>query len=484
MRFDAILLSEGIEHVEDLKVDEFIAALRNFDDYEISEKVDGSNIQFGIDEKGFYTTREDFGGKRVYDLNSYPVNYATTFQRSAHAALEKVLPQMEGAGLSEGDRVEAEVLFGALPNAVPYSSETNQIILLRTVDGDASINRLKKAIDGDTVVVDLPAPYTLDGKTTRIAPEQHKWTFAATPTYSGGTLATPELKSKVNAELDKLETYLKQPSGVADFSNAEILALPLNKRPDGVAQGDWADLKAQVKAAKEEVQQHVYADNEGNTSGFKARIKEILLNNMVRQIKSAFGPEIADGGWIEGVVFRHKKTGQQFKIVDKSIFSSVKDFLWQVRNDMSAKPQSLNKIESFIGKFLAGLASSVGHPELGTTQAKRYVKKFGSDRDEIVTNLAKDVNFEQVKQYWVSFINQQEQKLTQELQQYQNKRGEKEVTVDMGNRKQTFKYDDEVDKRTLQVFSSLFSLLEKFKKGANSANSAEDLIMLLAGDKL
>ena len=58
------------------------------------------------------------------------------------------------------------------------------------------------------------------------------------------------------------------------------------------------------------------------------------------------------------------------------------------------------------------------------------------------------------------------------------------MSLVFGNKTQTFEYNGEVDKRTLQVFSSLFLLLQQFRQGAIAATNAEDLIMLLVGDKL
>jgi hypothetical protein len=473
---------EGITHVEDLAVDQFIDALRNFEDYEISEKVDGANIQFGIDDYGFYTTREDKGGQRVYNADDYPINFSTTFQRSAHLALEQKASVMREAGMRSGDRIEVEVLFGTLPNAVPYSSEENEIILLRVVEGDVDIAHLHKALDGDIVTVRVNAPYTVDGKTIKTAPETHRWSFSRTPTWDSESMIDDEIKDRIHAELDKLEAYLKQPSGVWKFSNAEVLALPLNRRPDSVEPQNWRSVKEQLKTKREEIQHEMIGGE--SKDGYKLRIKEILLNRLVRQIKSEFGPEVEDGGWIEGVVFRHKKTGDQFKVVDKDLFTTAKDFIWQVRNDLREKPRSVNTVESFLGKLLGSLSSAIGHPELGTTQAKRHLRKQGDSREEILDNLADGTNFPELQQYWVSVINQYETKLENLLSEYNDTKADLSIELDVGDSKRKFGYTDEVDKKTLQAFASLFGELENMKKGAKSADSTQDLIKLLVGRQL
>ena len=134
-------ITEGITHIEDLGVQEFLDALYNFEKFEISEKIDGSNLQFGYDEQGFYTSRETKGdAERLRSESEYEKEYNTTFQRSAHLALEKAIPSLLKSGhLKQGDAVEVEVLYGVLPNAVPYNEGINRIIFLRPTNGNPNL---------------------------------------------------------------------------------------------------------------------------------------------------------------------------------------------------------------------------------------------------------------------------------------------------------------------------------------------------------
>ncbi|HEY6436083.1 MAG TPA: hypothetical protein VIY47_05805, partial [Ignavibacteriaceae bacterium] len=90
-------ISKGISHIEDLPIDTFINVLENLHEYEITEKVDGAEILFGIDERGFYTSREAKGGNRVYSVEDYSVTFPTTYMRSAHILLEQALPSLRAA---------------------------------------------------------------------------------------------------------------------------------------------------------------------------------------------------------------------------------------------------------------------------------------------------------------------------------------------------------------------------------------------------
>lgn len=484
-QLEVTLSESGITHIEDLAVDQLIGALRNFEQFEISEKIDGSNLQFGYDDQGFYTSRETkMDAPRMRAESDYPINFATTFQRSAHAALEQVFPDMVNSGyLKSGDAVDIEVLFRKLPNAVPYDADTNRIVFLRPTSGNPNLSGLKKTLDGKTLSVTILAPYTIDGKEIRQAKETHQWQFAQTPTVSGDTVTKTQAMKDINTKLNELESFLKANSGVYKFSNAEVLSLPLNKRPDGVEPADWKDLKLLIKQKREELQPKLYyRDSEtGKQGGFKHELKDLLLNNLVRKVRSEFGPSIENGGWIEGVVFRNKKTGEMFKVVDKDMFNAVKDFLWKVRSDLSEKPRSLASVETFAGKLLVSMASALGHPELGTQGAKRYLKKFGNTPDEIISAMSAQVNFENTKSYWENLLAEKSRELGQLLDKYNKERDQLEFSAN--GRDFSYK-DEEVHKRTLQVFANMKQTLNQFEAKAKNAKTVTDLFSILVGRQL
>ena len=471
-------LREGITHIEDLGVQEFLDALYNFEKFEISEKIDGSNLQFGYDEQGFYTSRETKGdAPRLRSENDYEKEYNTTFQRSAHLALEKAAPSLLKSGhFKQGDAVEVEVLYGVLPNAVPYNEGINRIIFLRPTNGNPNLKGIAATLDGKKTNVQLSVPFTLDGKTQKYRNELQWWEFAQTPTVDGEAFSKSGEFAELKVKLKEFEQFLKADSGIGKFSNAEVIALPLNKRPGDIDVADWKELKLEVK----EVKKKFYHVEEGKPSGFKWEIKEILLNNLVRKIQSGFGPEIANGGWIEGVVFRNKDTNEMFKVVDKDMFMVIKDFLWQVRADLKDAPKSLNNVNTFTGKLKVGLATALGHAELGTTQAKRYMKKHGSTPDEIIANLSKDTNFDSTKTYWIKFLQNMQGEFDKILDKYQKERKGKELQIN----DRTIKYDEEVHSRTLQTFNVMNKMLESMLRETTQANSITDLYTLLVGRQL
>lgn len=478
------ILTDGIQHIEDLPVEYLIDALRNFERYEISEKVDGSNIRFGHDEQGFYTSRETKGtAPRIRSESEYDIAFWTTFQRSAHAALEKAYPTMVDSGhLKEGDAVDIEVLFGELPNAIPYNSDANRIIFLRPVEGSPNIEGLRDTLGDRAVTVSIEAPFTLDGKQIRTRQETHRWKFAKTPTVDGSIITGSEAFADVQQKINELEQFLKQPSGIAEFSNLEVISLPLNKRPPSVETAQWRDLKALIKEKRAELNTKLYYEDSetGERSGFKHELKELLLNNLVRKVRSEFGPAIEDGGWIEGIVFRDTQDGSMFKVVDKDMFTTIKDFIWKVRSDLSEKPRSAEKITSFVGQILVNLASTLGDPKLGTTQALRILKKLGSTQQEVLDNLSQGKDFNKLQPYWKNLIDQSLDKLDDILDSYQSSKDDLKTQV----QGREFSYNDEVHKRTLQTFADTKRMLTSYKQDINKANTVGDLIMILLGRKI
>jgi hypothetical protein len=144
-------------------------------------------------------------------VSEYGVTFSNTYKRSAHIALEKVLTHMEGAGLKPGDQVEAEVLYGEVPNVVPYSADTSYIIFLRTTEGTVNIDRLKQKLDGHSLNISIMTPYTPDGVRIFTRPEEHKWKFSRTPVIPN-TIPTyvSRLRDPVEVKNVILEKFVRQ----------------------------------------------------------------------------------------------------------------------------------------------------------------------------------------------------------------------------------------------------------------------------------
>lgn len=460
-----IEVSRGISHIEDIPVGEIIEILTNLSDFQLTEKVDGAQILFGIDENGFYTSRETKGGERIYNEANYGITFASTYMRSAHKLLEQVLPVLEGAGLRPGDQVEAEVLYGQVPNVVPYSADTNYLIFLRTTEGTVNIDRLKQKLDGQAVSVSLVSPFTDDGKSITLREHTNNWKFARVPI----------IKKNINLSLiEKHIAELKRYLTIKDFQVMQplyiILETPLNKIPGWCPAPKWKEVKAYLKERKEDIRQTLEKDH-------LFPLKEILLNNLVRETASAFGPSVEDGGWIEGIVLRHNTTGRMVKLVDKDVFGIVREMAWQKRNLLNERAKSTQDASSFMGRLLLDLATSIGHPELGTIQAKNYLRKVGTITEERLSILAEGTDFKSVRSYWSSLLEIRYTDLERELDKY-----EKEAS-DFPAGTQGF-LAAAIKERTKQTFAQTFQQINEMQDATLRATSTRDLLNILVGKQL
>lgn len=461
-------LSENIIHIEDLQVEQFIDAIRNLNQFEITEKIDGFNLKFSIDESGFFTFGK--GDRHIYDVEDWGTEFRYTGFKSAHKALEKMLPKMLKSGaLHEGDVIEVEVLFGKLPNTVPYLSETNKIILLRRLEGTANLDKLKEVLDGVTIDVSIDTPYTTDGLTIQEKQAVHSWTFSKTPQILIPNSLSPKKNVKLEQKLQKLQKYLTNSAGLMHFTNAEILALKMNRKPENVDSGTWKNIKETLKLKKSEIKEKV--------DSFKLELKQTLLNELIRNIHSDFGPNIKDGGWIEGVVLKHKEKFNLVKIVDKDMFTALNKFNWHVRNQIGGNPKGIDSVESVIGHIKVALGNVVGHPHLGTQQRKRYIKKH----DLTAEKMAAEIDFDDAKKRFGKILSIGGKTLKKFYIAYQETKGSTFKDVDFGNVKRRFHINAALDEKNLEAFAELFYLIQKMKDRVKEAQNAEDLVKVILG---
>ncbi|KKN16692.1 hypothetical protein LCGC14_0973330 [marine sediment metagenome] len=486
-----LILKEGITHIDDQKlpIEKFLHVLKNLKDFEITEKVDGANLKFGLNMAGrFFTSRMGKEGKEYFSEEEWGKEFKDTAFRSAHLALEQQIDEMMKAGLEIGDIVEVEILFGTKPNAIPYWP--NQIIFLRAIHGDPDIDNIANVLEGQKSSVEIKdVPYTLDGETIERTDENHTWTFSQVQNFS---VDVDELNKQLSEDIKILEEFLYAPN-IANFTaksiegvekvptNLEVLAMR------GVS--EVKEVKELVKDVIDGERDPITGNRSNKGGGLRYKIKEILLDKLVRTAESSLGPSLEEGGWVEGVVLKSKNTGEDgedeiYKVVDKDIFTTVNEFNHQVRKFLTAKHKGVNtarETAGILGNLLRDMAEIIGYPELGTNQAKNLLKKLGTSRQEIVRIIISEMDLEKTKVEWIKLIDKAEKLLKVVLEQYKDQYQDKEYTDKIGR---SHKYDKDIHNRTLQTFAGLFMDFSNWKTEINEANSSEGLIMILIGDKI
>jgi hypothetical protein len=473
---------EGIDHFEDLPLKEFIKLVnhirkdmvKNPSKYELTEKVDGAAMGFGMDDKGkFYTDRAVKNGQVFYSDKEYPQDkFWSVGFRAAHKALEKIVQPF----LHPGDRVNSEILFGELPNAVPYSKTNNQIIVLQATDGNPDIDGmvgLKATSQLDTI------PVTKTGK--EVSFEQspvYKWSIDRTPHVPNDKMREVVSSDEFKTNLIELYKYLRSKNTTfPTLTNSQIAFIKFNTTPSFISKEEWKSIKEGLKAEKEKVEEHI--------TNLKLGIKELLLNQLVRRISSKFGPTPAEGGWIEGVVMQIKgdsPLGKDafVKLVDKGIFTAINQWNFIERTKVSN-----SRGDHLAGRVKIALANAANTPELGKPSIKAFVAASGNTPEERATKISQRiVDFNQTKQKFIDILEASLVELNTMYEQYMKDLPNLKKTFQSGSFNQTFSYEGEINERTKSVYAETFKRLRDNLRDVKNAKQPVDLITIMLGDKL
>lgn len=468
--------ARGIKHIEDLEIDQFIKTLRDIDEYDITEKLDGSNLIFGLKNSKLYTVRKNQAP--IFSADDYPKTFATNYMRAAHMALESIIEDLREFGSDY--EIETEVLYGSLPNAIRYTKDLNWIVfLLSRGENKVDVKAMGQAVSGKKVRVQLDVVDSKDGQNIEEFPEDSTFQFTNVPKLENSYISKDENWKEFQSQLDELEAMLKEPSGVGEYSNAEILALKLNKTPDDVEASEWKELKGKVKERKQKIVNVLYGDE--NESGTITDIKSDFLKKFVRKVSSKLGPDVTDGGWIEGLVLAHPD-GTVIKMVDKDIFGKIKKFAWQVRDEIAPRAQSIKQTASIAGQALIDMGEVLGDGALGTSQASRIVKKTGDSANAVIKALTANTSVDELKHKWVQIADGALSKLDKRLAQYQKEKDGLNVDVEFdADDNRSYTYDEELDKRTLQVFAQVKKQMSTIKEYVATAKNEKQLVMAFLG---
>jgi hypothetical protein len=312
-------------------------------------------------------------------------------------------------------------------------------------------------------------PYTEDGKTTLHKPQSYTWRFVKVPSVDPKLLSKAFAEKELAYNIQELEQIISEPSGILNFSNLEVMSLPLNKRPEAVEKDKWQMVLSEIKQKRSELSQRIDA--------LKLDIKDQLLDNLVRNVSSAFGPDVQDGGWIEGLVFRDPDTGEMFKLIDKNVFTMFNKFNWQMRSLL--KDSGGNRLRSLLGKMYLRMADAIGHPKLASSASKRYVQSLGGSSEEILKSLSDGVDLESTKTQWLEILDKSEKISQRVFDWYEKNKNKLTKTVQVGSKTYEMKYDGSVDTNTKQSFATMFEEINAIKVAVKSAKTPAQLAGLL-----
>lgn len=467
-----INLHEGIDHIEALPLDKFIDAVKNISKFTATEKLDGANLIFGIDNKGkFYTSREAKSGGKFYSEKDYGDRAADNGFRSAHMALEKVASRLKKI-LSNGEAVEVEVLYGRQPNAIVYGS--SYIAFLRMLPGENKehpnqdkIKQLAVEMKGVGVTVSSPQVISNNGVDLETTTVDHKWKFTSTSFVQSNKFK----KVDVAKEIKELEEFLKEKNsaGGLGLTNMDVIGIKLGSVPK--------DKRPDVKSERERLIKEV-------NEKYKLPIKEKFLNEILRKLKPALQDvEIEDREdvGVEGVVLLNPKTLEQLKIVDKDVFTVINQFNFAIRNELKStsrgrtvfKGTTLGIDGDVFGNMLKRLEKIIGIDGLGEyLSIKRTIRKFDDgSKEATIKKMAKAVkekDMEALKNRSVAAINKGLTDIKKGLKKYHAEWKSYKLKLKTGKE---ISYTQEIHDRTHIVFAEvqkeMLDMIKDIKKSKN-----------------
>jgi hypothetical protein len=473
-------LREGIEHLEDLSLEDFMSAVKRIHEMNATDKLDGVNLWLGLDTSGnLFTSREGKSRKsnRFYSQEDFKDVSAHNGMRAAHEALMKQETALKSV-LKPEDIVEVEILFGKQPNTIVYGKDDmNYIAFLRSIKTPQNEGQFRQSLYKDvyeavkdaTESVKTPIVTTIDGENLSTTEQTTQWKFV-TPT----TLTSKDMsRLDVSDDLEKLQRFLDK-----DNQMAADMGSPMTNFE--VMKSGKRDLRDEKKKIQDIVQ-----------TKYKLGIKNKILDQLVRVVKPSLQGDDGEGG-VEGVVFLDPETQKQFKVVDKDVFTTINKFNYQIRNAVSGQVRTDDPLATLVqqgGVFgsaklrIAKLFNIEGFGAGGGT--KRVFKKYmGGSPEETLANFCQalgDVNVNAYKNKIEHILQNAIVELQSHLKDF--KKNAKTYSLELKNGK-TIKYSKETIDRTLLVFAETKKNIEQLMKDISEVSSVEDLVTRLFGAKI
>ena len=474
-------LTEGIQHLESLDVSDFVRIVSNIARMQATEKLDGSELSFGLDDAGkFFTTRatKRKGSQPVYSESEYPYFAANNGFRAAHAALKAVEAEIKQV-LRPGDLVEIEVLYGRQPNAVTYGAGgRNFIALLRGLDTtpDLLVDQLANRLANQTASAKVEIVETDDGETLKLTPTEITFQFVGVQKIDTAPVKTTD----VAKQLELLQTFLntKTSVGTKTLTNFELATISLGSF-------DALD-RPNAKLAKTKVLADIMTD-------FKLPIKRELLDKFVGKVKSPLAsndlsPDEDIG--IEGIVIKDPDTGSQIKIVDKDTFTTINQFNQAVRASISGVVKTTDasaSIESrggLLGELKLTIADLLGNKDLarGAAAKKVFSTVKGKTPEETIQNVAKELHgnddYRGTKRKVGSLVAATQQKVKDSLNAFKANKDQFQLKLKSGK---TIGLSAEIIRRTLVAFAEAKRDLDELAGKIDKTQNLSQLVSLLYG---
>jgi len=461
-------LTEGIAHLEDLPIDDFLNIMSRIGVLDATEKMDGVNLWFGFDKDGsFFTSREgkNSHAERRYSINDYPEIGSSNVFKVAHSVLSKKQKFLARL-IKPGQIVEIEVALGSQPNSIAYNAG-NRVILIRGVgDNPVSGETLDKIAEvlNKPINVNVDLLKTSDGKT-----------LSSTPTALSVKIERVKKidKSKLQINAAKklttqLQDFLKKPSDIdSSKSNHDIATLNLTSI-------DKSE-RDKYKDARKKLQKQLH-------DSFMLPIKQKLLGKISKE----------DETNVEGVVLSDPKTGEQIKLVDKDVFTAINEFTHKIRKEIADvvatdDPLASEELKGGIfGEAKLRIARLLGNSALARGgEARKMLERYkGANATETAQNFAdaiEGLEFEDAKIKINAILDSTQKQIDKKLETFKKNSSSYKLKLKTGKE---ISYSPETIDRTLLAFAELNKDIGKLRAQMKKADSFAKIITVLYSNQL
>lgn len=312
----------GIPHFEDLSVDQICRALDL--NWIISEKLDGTFIEAGLDSQGAYYTRRK-GGEPIYSVDSLPEECWTSTYRAAHMALAGLTEALyEAYAIEPGQHFGCEIIEGNQPNTALYQlyADITGVIYVTTTSWTPS-----------TTFYQIVETYKTAFHVERFS-SQHgigitketildRWDIRLS--YSvGSNLIKQEMSVNATRVKILLIDWLAEESNVSGFTVREVLDINLGSKHPNTGERKWMELKADLKAERTRLQ--------GKLNTLVCLFKDAAMSALMPYVSTQVSYK--DGsrdGFQEGIVVKMLDDDQPFKLVNRPEFTRLNLFTHRIK---------------------------------------------------------------------------------------------------------------------------------------------------------
>lgn len=430
----------GIKHLIDIDTPQFIGIVRGLGDYTASEKYDGANLWFGIDGGEVYVSREgkNKSAQKIFTPGNFEDVAANDQFKAALIALGTVKTKLSNI-LEQTDIVECEVIFGKQPNVVTYADDDSEskLVLLRMVSGDSEkLSNVYDVLQNVVVPVELQVKHSTDGKALLDDTLKTEFSFG----IATQTKIDPKVSSDgvLQAGINELEKY--------NTSNSTIIAS--------------AQTDEQTITKKAEVQFRL------------SSIKQRIIDRLLLLLDSS-----PTG---EGIVITNQKTGDVYKLVNKSKFGRINEFYQKGRKTAIGTILTTDRSADFfkrggiVGDTKIQLASVLGFPDFARAQTVRKSLAELGEVDFINQFQINDV--QGIKNKLLAIVNVGISSLMDALAKFNNTNG---GSINVNG--EQISYSESVKKRTLVAFAEANAELTNLKTKLTEANSKETIVSAVFG---